>query len=439
MRRRDIFLNILLILEAGVLVIVLVVGLVNSGISNFTSRRTARTLEEEENIVSAEEQNAVDINAIPEEEEEAEAEEVEEAEEEAEAEEIEEVEEEKDNSITGTGSAYEAMVFSDEVMDLLDEMTTEQKVAQLFVTTPEELTGNDVVTLAGDATKTAVEEYPVGGLVYSADNIQNLTQIYSMIRYTQEYMEDTVGVDTFAMIEEIGGTDHSPLADVSDTIIAPDSPADIGRDGNTDLVTDSAQMRAEYVQESGFNTILGPIADVSTDGSQPDFDEMTFGDNAGNVAECVEYDVKGLQDEGVMAVMRAFPGTYEVTTTYAAYQMGIDAGVDCIMVSNQPDTSLTGEEGMPCSISVQVAQQLRQDMGFEGLLMTSNLSSGVVTDYCSTAEAAVRAVNAGMDLIYVRGSFHEAYDAVLDAAETGEITENILNNAVGRILTEKMD
>ncbi len=425
-RRNNRILNLLIIFEAAALVIVLIVGLMNTGITHLASRRSARTVEETETAADAEEQNAVDVNAVAESDEETE-----------EAE--EEPQEEADNSITDSGSAYEAITFSDAVMDQLDRMTTEQKVAQLFVTTPEALTGMDDVTIAGEVTRSAIETYPVGGLVYSSANIQTTTQAASLIGNTQEYLNDAVGVQMFAMIEELGGADHSPLANVAADITAADSPAELGSGENPDAITASAQSRADYVLANGFNTILGPVADVSTEGTQPEFDEATYGSSSGQVADCIEYDIEAVQSEGVMAVMRSFPGTYETTTDYSSYRVGIEAGVDCIMVSNQPDSTLTGEDGMPCSISLQVGQQLRMDMGFDGLLMTSDLTSGVVTAYCSTADAAVRAVNAGMDLIYVRGDFTESYEAVLDAVNDGSITENILNNAVGRILTEKMD
>ncbi|MCC8067992.1 MAG: hypothetical protein LIO94_12965 [Clostridiales bacterium] len=424
MRNRNTILNLLIIIEAAVLVVVLVVGLLHTGISHLPGRR-AENLNEADMAVAADEQNAVDIAAVTETEEETVLE--------------EETEEADDNSITDSGSAYEALVFSDEVTARMDAMTTEQKVAQLFVTTPEELTDSDQVTLAGETTRSAVTEYPVGGLVYSAENIQGASQVDSLVRNTQEYMEDVVGVPMFAMIEEIGGNDHSPLAAVDTTLTVTESPAELGAEGDPNQITEAAQTRAEAVLSNGFNTILGPVADVSTEGSQPDFDDMTYGTSTGNVADCVEYDIEGLQGAGVMAVMRAFPGTYDVTTDYSAYQMGIDAGVDCIMVSNQPDSSLTGNGDMPCSISIQVVQKLRQEMGFEGLLMTSNLASGVVTSGYNTADAAVEAVCAGMDLIYVRGDFDAAYEAVLSAVEDGTISENMLNNAVGRILTEKID
>ncbi len=429
MWKRDRILNWTLICLAVVVVIVLIGGAFRNGTSARRTSREEAKLAEAESSVSAEEQNAVDIDADIEEIEAA-------AEEEIDTTGIEE--EDRDNTITDTGSSHEAIFFSNAVEEQIDAMTVEQQVAQLFVTTPEALTGTDEVSLAGETTQAAIEAYPVGGLLYNEQNLGSATQVRNLLDNTQGYMEDAVGLQVFTIIEETGGETHSPLATLIEDITITASPATLGEESTTDEITEAAQQRAAYVASYGFNTILGPSADASN-GNDADYDDMTYGSEPAVIAERVEADIEGTQAAGVMAVMRSFPGANQVTDSYQAYQAGIDAGVECILVSNMPDAALTGDEALPCSLSEGVVTQLRDAMGFDGLLMTSNLTSARVTDYCSTAEAAVRAVNAGMDLLYVGNSFTESYEAVLAAVNDGTITENTLHNAVGRILTEKME
>ncbi len=429
MWKRDRILNWTLICLAVVVVIVLVGGAFRSGTSARRTSREAAKVEAADAEVSAEDQNAVDLAADTEETE-AEAEEEIEITEDAEA--------LRDNAITETGSSHEAILFSDEVEEQIAAMTVGQQVAQLFVTTPEALTGTDEVSLAGETTQAAIETYPVGGLLYNGQNLGSATQVRNLLDNTQGYMEDAVGLQAFTILEELGGETHSPLASLIEDITITASPATLGEESTTDEITEAAQQRAEYVSSYGFNTILGPSADASN-GNDADYDDITYGAEPAVIAERVEADIEGTQAAGVMAVMRSFPGANQVTDSYQAYQAGIDAGVDCILVSNMPDAALTGDEALPCSLSEGVVTQLRDNMGFDGLLMTSNLTSSRVTDYCSTAEAAVQAVNAGMDLLYVGSSFTDSYEAVLAAVNDGTITENTLHNAVGRILTEKME
>ncbi|MCD8365898.1 MAG: hypothetical protein LUC83_08860 [Clostridiales bacterium] len=344
-----------------------------------------------------------------------------------------------DNAITGSSDqdVETTMTFSDEVEDKIDEMTVEEQVAQLFVTTPEELTGVAQVTIAGEGTQAALETYPVAGLVYSGQNFISAEQLSSMLASTQGYSQDSIGLDLFTIVEEVGGENHSPLATAL-TYETIASPADLAEEENPETVYSVVQTKAAYVAENGFTTVLAPVADVAT-GTDTDFDEMTYGSEEVNVSEYVEMDIEGTQAAGVDAILRAFPGIQQATEDYTVYQTAIDSGVNCIQVSNNTYSALTGDDSLPCSLSKKTVTQLRSSMGFEGVLMTSDLAESAVLEYCSTEEAAVTAISVGMDLVYVTDGFEEAYQAVLDAVNDGTITKVRLHNSVGRVLSLKME
>ncbi len=339
-----------------------------------------------------------------------------------------------DNSING-GSG--TIGFSEAVEDKIAGMTTEEMVAQLFVVTPEELTGTDQVTLAGDSTKSAISAYTIGGIAYSELNLQGPDQISQMMKNTQSYSQAAVGLDVFTMLEEAGGENHSPLA-AADAGEMEASPADLGAGADTGTITTAAQNRAAYALACGINTLLGPVADTSS-GTDKDYDEMSYGSDVMNVADCVEADIRGTQAAGAMAVMRTFPGMYGAAEDYSAYQAGIDTGVECIQVSAIADEKLTGDANLPCCLSSDAVDYLRDTMGFDGILMSADLAGESITGLYDTADAAVMAVQAGMDLIYVSDGFTDAYQAVLDAVNDGSIRKAVLTNAVGRILSEKLD
>ncbi len=273
--------------------------------------------------------------------------------------------------------------------------------------------------------------------MYSALNLQGPDQISLMMSNTQSYSQAAVGLNVFTMIEEVGGQDHSPLS----TAGAGDmeaSPADLGAGSDTESISTAAQNRAGYALACGINTLYGPVADTAS-GTDADYDEMCYGSNTLDVADCVEADVQGTQAAGTMTVLRAFPGMYGAAEDYSAYQAGIDTGVECIQVSAIADEELTGDAELPCCLSSDAVDYLRDSMGFDGILMSVDLADESITGQYTTADAAVMAVQAGMDLIYVSDGFTDAYQAVLDAANDGSIRKAVLTNAVGRILSQKLD
>ena len=349
------------------------------------------------------------------------------------------VEEASENAIHAIPEDYEEarLAFSDAVEAKLSEMTLEEKVAQLFVTTPEELTGVDAVTVAGEGTKTALGTYTVGGLMYTSGNFVGAEQTQSLLSGTQDYGKESSGVDLFLMVEEIGGEGASPLASANGYEVIP-SPSELGAEGNPDKVTEASSKRAGYLQETGFNAVLAPIADVA-DESSGEHDALTYGPVAANVSEYVEADIRATQSAGLVSILKGFPGLSAAADDLSAYQAGIDVGVKCIQVSNVTSVAMTGDGSTPCSLSAGTVQKLREEMGYTGLIMTDDLTAESVAATYSAGDAAVKAVKSGMDLIYMPTGFKEGYEAVLAAAEDGTISTDRIENAVGRILTEKME
>ena len=121
----------------------------------------------------------------------------------------------------------------------------------------------------------------------------------------------------------------------------------------------------------------------------------------------------------------------------ASYATGIDSGASVVTIGNVIASAITDDENVPCSLSNRAIGLLRQSMGFNGIIMTEEFStSAFVTTYGGDS-ACMEAIKAGVDMIYMPANFVESYNAVLEAVNNGNISMDRLNNAVGRILTEK--
>ncbi len=276
MKRGKTGLSILIIAEVVVLVIVLALGLLSGVFHNKTEQETVK-------LISSEPETEQKVQPEP-----------------AEAEPTETEPEEGENDTAQTDFT-ERDTFSEDVEAKLSEMSLEEKVAQMFVTTPETLTGVDLATAAGDGTKEALDKYPVGGLIYSADNFTGNEQMKEMLETTQNYSQERIGLDLILFVDDEEAEEDSPIANA-----------------------------------------------------------------------------KG---DGLL-----------------------------MLVSELRETELT---------------------------MTDDLASEIASGDVGVGETSVNSVNDGMDLLYVSKDFKEAYDAVLKAANDGDISANQIDNAVGKILTEK--
>ncbi len=342
------------------------------------------------------------------------------------------------------------LVFSDDVEDKMADMTVEELVAQMFLITPEALTGVSNVTAAGDGTDASIKTFPVGGLVYSSSNFTGKTQTKSLLANVQSYMQDRIGIMPFLAVEEIGGTDASPVASKLGY-----SVAGLPSEWQTaDVVRTSAQGIADCLNELGFNLNLGIVADVSDD-TDSEAAGFSLGTDVNAVAELLESEIAVYEDAGLATALQAFPAhtgaewddasscwvssrsLSEIESNeLAVIQTGVASGADLVMVSFVSNSELTGSS-VPCCLSGTAVSELRNTVGDATLIMTDDLSDESITAHYSAAEAAVAAVTAGVDILYRPENFEEAYQAVVDAVNSGDISKDLIENAVGRILTRK--
>lgn len=345
-----------------------------------------------------------------------------------------------------------------EVVEKLAEMTLEEKVAQMFMVTPEALTGYSQVTEAGDVTYQALSQYPVGGIIYFSSNIADPEQLKTMTQNTQDYAMDISGIPIFLGIDEEGGmVARIASNDAFDVEQFPNMWA-IGEKGDLEYAYHVGDTIGEYLWDNGLNVDFAPDADVLTNSENKVIGQRAFSDDALLTAQMSVQVMQGLEAQNVYACMKHFPGhggtmgdthqgyAYTERTIeqlreeeLVPFQYGIDSGISFIMVSHIALPNVTGDE-TPASMSKYIVTDLlREEMGYNGIVITDAMNMGAITTCYNSSEGAVEAVLAGVDIVLMPKDFKVAYQGVIDAVETGVIEEERIDESVKRILRVKLE
>ena len=342
-------------------------------------------------------------------------------------------------------------VTEEEKPSLVDEtlagMTLHEKVCQMMFVTPEELTGEDGVTVAGDATRQALENYPVGGIVYFAKNLESQDQVKEMIDNSQKY--SSIGL--FVATDEEGGVVNRLMDTVGTTYIG--SMYYYKHDGD-ETAYENAYTIANDMSALGFNLDFAPVADVWSNPDNTVIGERAYSDDYAQAAELVGNAVKGFNDGGVMCTLKHFPGhgdTAEDSHYSSAYvhrtkeeimademqpfRSGIEAGAEFVMVGHLivPDI-----DEVPATLSYKIATGiLRDELKFEGVAITDSFEMESIADNYSVDDAVVMSVKAGMDMILQPKDMASAVNSIEQAVADGELSEDRIDESVRRILTLK--
>ena len=347
-------------------------------------------------------------------------------------------------------------LLEEQVEEVLQNMTLEEKVLQLFIITPEALTNHTTVTAAGDITKNSILQYPVGGLIYFAKNLKTREQVEAMLENTCQYYEEAGYTHPFLAIDEEGGTvariGNQPafgVEKISDMSV-------IGESGDVKEAERVGSVIGTYLSELGFNLNFAPVADVLTNPNNKAIGKRSFGKDASLVSDMVQAEVQAMEDCGIYGVLKHFPGHGATDAdTHAGYAYtdktlealmeedlvpfidGIESGTHFIMAAHISVPTITGDS-TPCSLSsYMITDVLRGKMGYEGIVVTDAMDMKAVEHQYTSAQAAVLALEAGVDIILMPESFQMAYEGILEAVESGQLTEERIDESVQRILRVK--
>lgn len=349
-----------------------------------------------------------------------------------------------------TVQKYMAGIKADSV---ISEMSLHDKVCQMFIVRPEELTNNADISVASQATVDALKADPVCGLIYFKPNLESPEQAKEMLGNTKNYAIDAGAVPLFYGVDEEGGAVSRCADSLGTSRLFPMYM--YRNDKNTTMTAyQNAQKLAADISQFGFNLDFAPVADTWSNPENTVIGNRAYSDDFETTAMLVGAAVRGFDVGGVYCTLKYFPGHGNTSedshngmavsdrtaeelkaNEYLAFDRGIRAGADMVMVGHITVPSI---DTLPASLSPKMVNgQLREVLGYDGVVITDSMDMGAVSNLYSSSEAAVMAVEAGCDIILTPANFSDAVAGLENAVKDGTITEERINQSVKRILILK--
>lgn len=323
---------------------------------------------------------------------------------------------------------------------ILDEMTLEEKVGQMF------LARCDAAVALDD-----IKNYHLGGFVLFGVDFKDQTK-ETMSEKLRSY-QAAAKIPLLISVDEEGGTVNR-VSRLPAFRSAPfPSPREAYTEGGIEQILNIEAEKCQLLVSLGINTNLGPVCDI-TDDPNAFMYERSLGEDAQTTGSFVSRTVGLMQAYQVGNVLKHFPGYGNNADTHTGiaidsrslselenhdlipFACGFETGADAVMVSHTIVEAL--DASMPASLSPAVHTYLRQNMGFTGVIITDDLVMQAITDQYGAGEAAVLAVLAGNDLLCAT-DYRTQYGAVLSAAQDGRISIDIINAAVRNVLEWKTE
>jgi len=329
--------------------------------------------------------------------------------------------------------------YEERAQELLKTMSLEEKVGQMFF-----------VRCRQDTAIADIETYFPGGYILFDPDIKGTTK--DSLRAKIKSYQDASKVNLLIGVDEEGG-EINRISKYKEFRAVPfHSPQSLYSEGGFSLIISDTREKAALLKGLGFNVNLAPVCDVSTNPSDFIY-PRSFGKNAQGTAEYVKAVVKTMKTEKIGCTLKHFPGygnnsdthtgiaiderSYDVFTAsdFIPFQAGIEEGAGSILVSHNIVACM--DENLPASLSPAVHKILREDLNFNGVIMTDDLKMDAIKSSIGDETSAVMAVKAGNDLI-ISTDFEIQIPSVLDAVNAGSLKEEQINKAVLKILVWKL-
>lgn len=311
----------------------------------------------------------------------------------------------------------------------VSNMSDDEKIYQLLITTPESLTGVDAATMAGDATKAALEAKPVAGIVYDAINFEDSAQTTELIKTTQSFAKTSM----FIAVAEEGG-ESSPVSSKLGTtkFEAMSTYATQGEQ----KVFDNASKMAKDLTKFGFNLNLAPIANLEGDNA--------YSTDAAMASPLVAQGVKGMQENGVISALKTFPVLKDTdksaqdlkASEFLPFSAGIANNSGIIIAGDAVMSSIDAENPAFMSKNV-IAELLIKELKYNGVVMTSDLSTDYITGNFETAQIVENALNAGVNIFFKPSDLDAYVEAIKNAVANGKVTQQQIDDSVAKIIALK--
>ena len=359
----------------------------------------------------------------------------------------------KENSKSDTVENKEPTV-DEKVEKIVNNMTLEEKVGQIFMVAPEAVDKDGgSTTVFTENIEKEIEKYNLGGYILFASNIENSTQTQELINGLKKSSK----IQPFVGVDEEGGRVARIGKNSAMGVEKIEPMAQVGKSQNYERANEIGTTIGKYIKNLGFNLDFAPDTDVLTDSNNTEIGDRSFGNNPEVVGKMATEVVKGLQSENISTVLKHFPGhggsignshqgfslsnrTEEELKKceIVPFKTAIENGADCVMVAHMSLPNVTGDN-IPATLSKKVVtDMLKTELNFKGVVFSDSMSMGAITENYGTGDACVKAVEAGIDMVLMPENLDEAYNAVLEAVKNGKISQERLDDAVSRIIKAKI-
>ena len=326
------------------------------------------------------------------------------------------------------------------IWDLVSSMTLEEKVGQLFF-----------VRCPADSAVEDVSTYHLGGYLLFGRDTKDKTA-NELIQTIQRY-QDAAAIPLLIGVDEEGGTVVRVSSNPHLRSEKFASPQRLYALGGMDRILADTREKNVLLRALGFNVNLAPVADVSTDPGDFIYDRA-FGQDAAATSDYVSAVTGRMRADGMGSVLKHFPGygdnadthtgiavddrPYEdfVNSDFLPFLAGMAAGGDTAAVLVSHNIVECMDPDLPASLSPAVHNLLRQDLGFDGVVMTDDLAMDAVGAYAGDGAVAVMALQAGNDMV-VTTDYRSQIPKVLEAVENGSLEEAAIDAACRRVLRWK--
>jgi beta-N-acetylhexosaminidase len=333
-----------------------------------------------------------------------------------------------------------------------ESMTLEQKIGQMFFLSFRKDNSGDPILSCNESVSQTLRTVQPGGIILFGENVRTTEQVRSLIGT----MQSQCSIPPFIGVDQEGGS----VQRITKTALIPASMIppmrSVAQSGSLPLARSVGRVIAEELSVFGFNLDFAPDCDVLTNPNNTSIGTRAFSENAPTAAAYSTAVAEGIRSGGIIPVCKHFPGLGGASadthkgysevlqsldglrkTELVPFRAQIDAGAEMIMVGHISLPNVTGD-GTPASLSPAVITGLlREELGFNGVVITDSLSMGAITEDYPSGRAAVLAVKAGADMLLIPEDIPAAFQALLKSVKSGEIPESRIDESVVRILALK--
>jgi len=334
----------------------------------------------------------------------------------------------------------------DPIKEVLEAMSLDEKVGQILIAG---INGYEVKS----ETKRIIEDYKVGGIIIYSKNIKDSNQLLELIN-SLKATNRTNNLPLFISIDEEGGRVRRLPKDIQSF----PSNREIGKVNNTELSYEIGALIGKSVKTFGINMNFAPVLDIDSNPNNPVIGDRSFSSDKKVVAKLGIATMKGMQDSGVISVIKHFPGHGDTSVDshiklpvlhndlkrmvefeLVPFEEAVKNGADIIMVAHILLPKI--DPDMPSSLSKTIVTSiLRRQLDFDGVVITDDITMGAIAENYNIVEAAIKALDAGADIILVAHDFEKissVFNGVKKAVEDGVISEKRIDESVYRILKLK--